>query len=978
MLCGVSGLSFGTAAMAQDASVAQPAKQEAPITLAAASPQDAPAAQDAPTAQAGPSATQVQDIIVTGSRVVTGNTSPTPLTTVSTAQLLQSTPSTVADALYKLPVFAGLPAQTRNPGNSSGNSGANSLNLRSIGAARTLLLFNGLRVPDNNVDQIPQMLIQRVDIVTGGASAVYGSDAVAGVVNFIVDKKFEGLKFNSQLGVSKYGDDITWRTGAAIGHTFGRLHLEGSIEHYDDPGVFSKLSRPWGRQVYSTQGAGTVANPYREVLNTRISNTSFGGKILGSSTGQPTNPLANMNFSTNGVLVPFVNGGTTGASTIQSGGDGAFFDKASLKTKLKNTQYFGRADYELTDSINAWGQISYVDSNNKNNHQNNEFRNYTISSSNAFLRTQYQQQLANAGVSSFLFGKMMDQAPPLQPETFLKTSIFSGGFDGKIGVFGSDWNWDVSGVSSRQTQHTFNNANMDGAKAAAALDAVVDPATGNVVCHVTLTNPSAFPGCVPINVFGPTSESQQALNYILLKTDFRTITTLKEVTGSISGSPFSTWAGPVKVAVSGEARKATVKTNSNYQPSDRVNCAALPKDAATGRVLNCSTDAAGNSTQARWVSNVVATAPKAAVSVKEAAVETDIPLLRDVPFIQSFNVNAAARYTDYSTSGGVWTWKVGADWHVNDDVRFRATRSRDILAPSVTQLFGAASVNPSGITDLHTGINGVAPVQTNSNPNLVPEVANTLTAGIVLKPHFIPNLSISVDYYRIKIGNAIANVSGNDSTVAGICEASNGTSPLCALYVRPLPFSDRTAANYPTLVLASPLNIAKFLSKGIDTEINYSFPVGSSDMINLRGLMTYTAKQTSQTLPGTTVLDAAGAAGLPSIRATLQAQYVRGPFRFDLLERVHNSTRRSSDPTQVWAEGRVPARAYTDVTFSYDVKVFGGVSQLFVNVQNVLNQSPAVHGATGGSSSVPGLFLATTNGDDIIGRYFTMGFRFKM
>ena len=968
-LCGTSALSLATAATAQ----VDPGQPTTPAVTAGDAPTD-----DAAT----PGGNQTAgDIVVTGSRVVTGNNSPTPLTTVSTQQLLQNTPSTVADALYKLPVFSQLPAQQRNPGNSSGNSGANNLNLRSIGAARTLVLFNGLRIPDNNVDQIPQLLLSRIDIVTGGASAVYGSDAVAGVVNFIVDKNFNGLKVNGQHGISKYGDDSTYRIGAAYGTQIGeRLHVEASLEHFYDPGVFSKLTRPWGRDVYSTQGAGTVANPYLEIINTRISNTSFGGKILAGQNaagGTVTNPLQNQNFSQDGVLSPFVNGTATGASTIQSGGDGAFFDKASLKTKLKNTQAFGRADYQVTDSINLWAQGSYVDTNNKNNHQNNEFRNYTISAQNGFLAPQYRTQLAAANVATFLYGKMMEQAPPLQPETFLKTYIISAGLNGKFGVGGSDWAWDVSGMTSRQKQHTFNNANMDGAKAAAALDAVINPANGQVVCRVTLTNPTAYPGCVPINVFGPTSESQAALDYILLKTDFTTVTTLKEVTASISGSPFSTWAGPVKLAISGEAREATVKTASNFQPSDRVDCKSLPVNPATGRVLNCSVDSAGNSTQARWVSNVVARLPKKSVSVKEAAVEADVPLLADIPFVQSFNVNAGARYTDYQTSGTVWTWKVGADWHVNDAIRLRATRSRDILAPSVTQLFGAAAVNPSGITDLHTGINAVAPVQTNSNPNLVPEVAKTLTAGIVLRPGFLPRFSLSVDFYRIKIDNAIATVSGNDSTVMRLCEDSNGTSSLCALYIRPLPFSDRTAANYPTLILAQPLNIAKFLSQGIDTEVNYSFPIGPGQL-SLRGLMTYTQKQKSQTLPGTVILDAAGAPGLPSIRATLQAQYAAGPFRFDWLQRYHNSTRRSANPNDVYGVGRVPSRTYTDITLSADVKGLGGSSQVFLNIQNLFNRAPAVHGATGGSSSVPGLFLATTNSDDIIGRYFTIGFRYKM
>jgi outer membrane receptor protein involved in Fe transport len=946
MLAGASMIAFVPAAWAQAAQPAAPA-------VAAAEETDASAAE----------------MVVTGSRLLnSGTISPTPLTAVSTTDLLQTTPSILADALYKLPVFAGLPAQQRNPGNSGGNSGANGLNLRSIGAERTLVLFNGQRLPVNNVDQIPQMLISRVDIVTGGASAVYGSDAVAGVVNFIVDKKFEGLKINAQAGLSTYGDNFVQRYGIAGGKTFGRLHLMGSVEHMNDPGIMSKLVRPWGRDVYSTQGAGTVANPFRSVLNTRISNTSFGGKILASSPGQPANPLINQNFTTNGVLTPFVNGTATGASTIQSGGEGGFHKFASLKTKLVNTQVFGRADYELTDNINVWVQGTYVKTNNQNNHEVNEFRNYTISASNAFLSPAIQQTLATAGVRSFLYGKMLEQATPRQPETFLDTLNLAGGFDGKVDVFGSDWNWAVAGQISREKQNTFNNANMDGAKAAAALDAVVNPANGQIVCRVSLTNPTAYPGCVPINVFGPTSESQAALDYVLLQTQFTRVSTLKAVNASFAGSPFSTWAGPVQLALSGEMREASVKVDSDFQPTDRVDCSTLPNFPGTTRPLNCST------TQARWVNNVVASLNRVSVSVKEVAIETDIPLLKDSAIADSLNINGAARYTDYSVSGVVWTWKVGLDWRINRDLRLRATRSRDILAPSIQQLFGAVVVNPSGITDLLTGVNGVAPVETRANANLVPEVANTLTGGVVFTPSFLPNFSLSVDYYRIKIDNAIANVTGNNATVARLCVESAGTSPLCDLYQRPLGPTNTSPANFPTRIFAQPQNIAAFLSEGIDTEVNYNFRVGEG-RINLRGLVTYTMRQTSQTLPGTVVLDAAGAAGLPSVRATLNAQYTRGPFRFDWLQRYVNSTRRDANPTQVWAEPPVAARTYTDLTVSYDIKAFGGSNQVFVNVQNLLNTAPAVHGNTGGSSSVPGLFLATTNGHDILGRYFTVGFR---
>ena len=934
------------------------------LSMAAVAQAQAPAAD----------ANAVEEVVVTGSRVIqNGNNSPTPVTVVSTQQLLQNTPSTVADALYKLPVFATTSAQTRAGGAANGNTNANGLNLRNIGAARTLVLFNGQRVPDGNVDQLPQMLMSRVDIVTGGASAVYGSDAVAGVVNFIIDKNFNGLKVNGQTGVSKYGDGETWRLGAAWGKSFmdGRLHVEGSVDHFDDPGIPSKLGRQIFRRTYSMQGAGTAAIPFQLITDTRLNNTSFYGKIQASQNAAGGNianaPLNDQVFKINGVASPFVHGvAIPGAATIESGGDGAYFYNSSLRSLLKNTQYFGRVDFAITDKVNIWAQASYVDGHNRNNHETTELRGYTLSGQNAFLAPQYRTANAAAGVNTMTFGKFFQEAPVKQAETFLDTYMITAGLDGKFNAFGNEWQWEIAGLTSRQKQNISNPANIDNAKAIAGLDAVINPANGQVVCNVTLTNPGLYPGCVPINVFGPTSTTPEMLNWFLVKTDFTGISTLDDVSGSIAGSPFSTWAGPVQFALSGEMRKNTLENKSNFQPTDRVNCTGL-------RFNGCQP---GGTPIVRWQSNTVATAPKSSVTVKEVAIEGDIPLLKDVPLVESLNINGAARYTHYSTSGYVTTWKVGGDYHVNSQLNFRATRSRDILAPSVSQLFGPVSINPAGITDLHTGVNAVAPVVSQSNPNLKPEVANTITAGFVYRPEFIPNFSVAVDYYRIKIANGIGNVSGNNATVARQCEESNGTSTLCDLFVRPLPFSNRTPANYPTQILSQSLNIANFYSRGIDTEINYGFDAGPG-RIGLRGLMTYQPKQVSVTIPGTVALNAAGAAGLPSKRASLNFKYTQGPFSLDLLQRWHNATRRSSDPVQVYAIGKVPSNYTTDLTAAYNIEMLGGTNQLFLSVQNLFNKEPPPHAGTGGGASIPGLFPTTTNGDDLIGRYFTVGFRFR-
>ena len=220
---------------------------------------DAAYAASAPQPQA-----QVEEIVVTGSRVVTnGNAAPTPVTVMATERLLQTTPSNIPDALNRLPQFSGQPAQ-RSIGNAQGNATGNFLSLRRFGSNRNLVLLDGSRVPptsaggsvDTNV--IPQSLIQRVEVVTGGASAVYGSDAVTGVINFIIDKDFTGVKFDSQVGLSTYGDNPTWRVGAAVGTDVlgGRGHFIASFDHYYSKGIENVESRDPGDQYFSTGGNG--------------------------------------------------------------------------------------------------------------------------------------------------------------------------------------------------------------------------------------------------------------------------------------------------------------------------------------------------------------------------------------------------------------------------------------------------------------------------------------------------------------------------------------------------------------------------------------------------------------------------------------------------------------------------------------------------------------------------------------------------
>jgi outer membrane receptor protein involved in Fe transport len=960
-LAGASLFALSANAHAQDAP-AQPA----------ASAQAAPA----PAQDEGVSAAKAEDIIVTGSRVISnGNNSPTPVTIVSTQALAVSTPSSIPDALRKLPVFGNNSSSTR-AGNAGGNAQGNVLNLRAFGANRTLILFDGHRVPatsaDGTVDTntLPQLLIQRIDVVTGGASAVYGSDAVTGVVNFVLDTKFEGLKAVAQRGISQYGDAGSYRVGFAGGMKLGdRGHVEVSYERFRQAGIDNKFDRAAGQKVYLMAGNGTTV-PYHLISDARATTASFGG-LIGAKTvsgGTVNSVLAGMNFTQNGVLSPFVHGAASGTNGIESGGDGYYNINTSISGDVHTDQAFGRFDYDLTDTIKFHAQSSYSRSYNANNFGPPLLTNYTISSDNAFLPATAKAAMAAAGQNTFLFSRSIADQPGWITQSRTQSVNATAGLDGKLGDF--DWDLFYTHGWSRQNVRALNNVNNG--KLAAALDAVRDPASGNVVCRVTLTNPSAYPGCVPINLFGPSSESTSAYQYATNTTQFWLTNKVEDVGGSISGSPFSTWAGPVKVALSGEYRHLNYDVRTTANPNSHPDC--------TGLRYNCT------ATTVLYLNNTVAPV-SASQDIAEGAIEANVPLLRDVRFFKSLDLNGAFRYAHYTTVGNAKTWKIGGDWHVNDELSFRATRSQDIRAPNLNDLFSPFQSSYTGFNDLHTNIAQGIFVSRQGNPNLKPETAQTLTVGTVYRPAFLPRFSVSVDYYNIKLKDAIVSLGGNSASSEQACEDSGGTSPICAFYVRPLPFSDKSAANFPTAVTSGALNVANVRTKGIDSEFNYAVPAHLGDSpslngtFNLRALFTYQPVLTTTQFAGAPAVKAAGVAGqggqsgVAKYRMTAFLNYTTDVWSLDLQERWRSHLAQSGTPNLTFLTPKVPAAAYTDLTVSAKVgekKNF----EVFLSVQNLLNRKAAVYIATAYSSN-PNFYYPAVDSDDVIGRYFTTGVRVR-
>jgi outer membrane receptor protein involved in Fe transport len=292
-------------------------------------------------------------------------------------------------------------------------------------------------------------------------------------------------------------------------------------------------------------------------------------------------------------------------------------------------------------------------------------------------------------------------------------------------------------------------------------------------------------------------------------------------------------------------------------------------------------------------------------------------------------------------------------------------------------------VNSSGYVDLHTGVTRSAVVVTEANDQLVPEVANTLTAGIVFKPSFLPRFSVSFDYYDIRISDAINTVGASNDTQLQ-CEASNGTSPLCDLFVRPLPFSDRSPANFPTFIRTIPLNVANTKTRGFDVEVNYTQPVslgspGMDGTLGLRGLLTYQPVYRTTQFAGAAPVQLAGVAGQQTslatakIRATALVSYEAEKWSINIQERWRSSLAQNGTPGLVFDTPRVPAYAITDLTLTARP---GKTFEMFLSVQNLLDKQPPVFIGTG-FASAPNFFFPAVNGDDIIGRYFTTGVRVR-
>ncbi|MFT3976433.1 MAG: TonB-dependent receptor [Sphingomonas bacterium] len=930
-----------------------------PLVAAA---QDVASSQEDSAAKPAPRAAQTDasgDIVVTGSNVIrNGYQAPTPVTAVTADQLLAAAPTRLGDALIQLPQFRGSPSPRTTYQATLGIGGSN-LSLRNLGSSRTLVLVDGQRwVPnstrgDYDTDIIPQTLVTRVDVVTGGASAQYGSDAVGGTVNFILDKKFTGLKGGIQKGISTYGDGPTFKAELAGGFGFNedRGHVIASASLSTFAEIPSQASRPWGQRYLGLMSVtGTPGQQFMEDVGQPA---SYGGAIT-------SGPLAGLQFLPGGVVAPYNLGSPRNASATV-GADGTHMVQP-VTSGLNSKVFFARAQYEFGEGFVPFLQAAYSHNHSRfqQGYPNYEFGTtaFTIYSGNPFIPQALQMRMTNDNIASFQLQRVSQDLGMTIADLDNKTVNVSGGFDGKIG----NWAYGANGSWGETKGDYLIVNNLDIQRLYAAADAVVDPVSQKTVCRVTLTNPGLFPGCVPINLFGNGTPSQDAKNYVKRNLPYSPRIRQASAHAYLRGDIFSTWAGPVSVALGADYRRQTLLQTTDPLASEYV----------TGAGIRGYPSAVANRNGGFTTLNPQAGSGE--VEVYEGSGEILVPLLKDVAFARSLDFNGAVRYTHYSTSGGVTTWKAGLTWAPSEDIRFRGTYSRDIRAPSLGELYLAGISAQVAINDPQENnrsyiifSRGVA------NPTLAPEIGKTYALGAVLTPRFLPGFSASIDYFNIKIDGIIATLSQQQTINA--CQ--QGSTYNCALISRDPGTNDIVNINLPSQ------NLSSLKTSGVDFDVSYQTRVGNGTF-RIRTIASYTPTYTTQ-VPGAAAINYAGEVGVNSSGTNLQTNpkfagnlilsYDSETFGMTLQERFIGQG--TYDVTKMEgvtiSKNTIPPIAYTDLTLKYGFKTFGGTQELFLTVNNLLNQAPPLFPA--GSPILPTQYNRALY--DGIGRFYTVGLRFK-
>ena len=959
------------------------------ILLALGSP-GAALAQDGDDAD---DAADLDRMIVTGSRVARPEASVTaPITVLDRAELAATGAPRLADALYELPQigFTSLGRKVTADTNLGGIglAGVSNPDLRDLGTARTLVLVNGRRhvgsiEGSTNVDleTIPTDMVERVEIITGGASAIYGSDAISGVINIILDEDYEGLKTRFRYGQSQRGDGedalatVTWGNNFADGR--GNVTLHAS---YNDYGEVDALDRVWSakarffeRNVANTgPGDGIPDEILYDDLRFNFSNENgaifFGEDNDGNFVFVPQL----ISFDDQGNVIPF-DPGQVRQGNFSSGGDGLYFKRwQELLADGDRTQLHGTFRFDLNDAHTFFAEGKYVDTDTINFFDPSfiftaigstaappQLANPYVTIDNPFVRDDLRQYMTDNNLRAVFLERDVAEFGQRAEQGQRTTQRFVGGLRGYLGPL--EYETSVNWGKTEADLLDVNNLVL--ANLAAALDVTTD-IEGNIICRDPVAA-GGDPGCVPLNILGPVA-SDAAEDYVAANT--RNLHELEQrvfnftLTGS---APRPSWlAGDIGYAFGVEYREE----ESRFDPDPLIEAGATFQNT----LLPTSGE----------------------FNVKEFFAEAAIPVLENLPGINYLEIDVAARWADYDTIGSDTTWKVGVNYEPIDSLRFRATTSKAVRAPNIGELFSAPSQTFSffddpcdsreinDIADPTIQANRIANCQADGipsdfvfipisntpgslggNENLGAEETDALTVGFEWRPTFVEDLRVSADYISIDIDSAI-RFPTLQNILDRCYDAPSLENQFCELFSR-----DRNDPAGPIITdyLIAPVNVQSFEYEAVDLNVNYGVPVPEhwgGLRVGLKSSYVLTSNdQPFADSPNRD--DLVGELLTPEWRHNLSLTYERGDFD------VYWNTIVIDD--QVWHDefvGETPESFDQNNTGTYirhDLQVgfnYGQTWRFVAGVDNVTDKNPPIVAQAAGRDYIY----------DRIGRSYYVGF----
>lgn len=948
-------------------------------------------AQDA--VESAESADNEVGIIVTGSRIARPEIdSIVPVAVVGVEEIQQDSVLNVQDLLQELPQFGVGTSRTNSNFSTSGN-GVATLNLRSLGAVRTLVLVNGRRhiagfagSSSVDVNNIPTEFLQRIEVVTGGASSVYGSEAIAGVVNFILKDRFEGIEFRGQTNITDQGDNPRYLASMTAGGTLfdDRLSVIANFTYDRDDGLRSR------KRFRSSQDCGTPLGNAAGIICGPQSYSIFApqGQFYYNQRGTGANPV-------------LANGGNAASFSFNTDnsvlfGQGPGFNRNAerfIATPVE--RYLGSfvSSFDVTDNLELFMEGTYSKVKSRSSLEPSAISIGLVPSADVTSSIQLDNPFIPAAVRTQINALNSDINPANDVLSISTRRRFNEVFDrsnkndretlrlvgGLRGNFADSWRYDLSYVYGRFEDDTASETAVK-SRIGNAIDAVT--IGGQIVCRSAAARAE---GCAPLNLFGYGTASAAASAYVQSSIP-RSLLIVNEqnvVSANISGSPFSLWAGDVGIAIGAEYRSEKALSDNDPLTNAGTNIGNLTQDL-TGKF-----------------------------NVKEVYGELNLPLISD-SFVNYLGLTGAVRYSDYSTIGSVVSWNAGAEFEPFDGLRFRGVYARANRAPNIGELFSAANETFATITDPCNGVTltnnpgvsatfpsgfgavcrAIPAIATavagggafsytlaqqqringfvGGNQNLNEEKADTITIGAVIQPSFIPGLSLTADYYDIRLTGAIATL-GRLFSVQQCLQS--GDPVFCSVVTR-------DPDGRISRVDGQLINVAKTDTRGVDLGLRYSGEVGLIAGDNFNWSLNYTRliDYESQANPAAPVVENLTSTSLSKHRGTARAAYSAGGFGLSwqmtyMSKAVSSVTFTNSNPA-INELNNIRAYIYHDVQARMDVGEDKKFS-LYFGIDNLFDEQPPYLPNPPFAASITG---TETQADvyDPFGRRFYAGVRFKI